>query len=124
MGTRDRELIRLIVSRCEKDLGTIKADFEFLYKKPLASVVSVSNCHLAYFVTLFTLMNLLKNILFYREKLLVYGTPITRNHFWLLSVEVCIEMCGYSYPDIKDIRLSLPLDHDVMASNHVDVHLF
>ncbi len=42
MGTRDRELIRLIVSRCEKDLGTIKTDFEFLYKKPLASVVSVS----------------------------------------------------------------------------------
>ena len=27
MGTRDRELIRFIVSRCEKDLGTIKADF-------------------------------------------------------------------------------------------------
>lgn len=49
MGTRDRELIRLIVSRCEKDLGTIKGDFEFLYKKPLASVVSVSNCSLSYF---------------------------------------------------------------------------
>jgi len=39
MGTRDQDLIRLIVSRCEKDLGIIRQDYEFLYKKSLATVV-------------------------------------------------------------------------------------
>ena len=43
MGTRDQDLIRLIVSRCEKDLGAIKQDFEFLYKKSLTTVVAVSD---------------------------------------------------------------------------------
>lgn len=41
LGTRDRELIRLLISRSEIDLGNIRVQYEYLYKKSLASVVGV-----------------------------------------------------------------------------------
>ena len=34
-------LMRLIISRCEIDLGDIKVEFKNLYKKDLATLVSV-----------------------------------------------------------------------------------
>ena len=39
IGTRDEDLIRLIISRCEVDLETVKEEFELLYGKALAKVV-------------------------------------------------------------------------------------
>ena len=43
LGTRDRTLIRLIVSRCDVDLGNIKIAFENIYGKTLVSCVAVSS---------------------------------------------------------------------------------
>ncbi|XP_063707376.1 annexin B10-like [Culicoides brevitarsis] len=43
MGTNDSTLIRIIVSRCEIDLGAIKAEYERLYDKTLLSAVK-SEC--------------------------------------------------------------------------------
>jgi len=39
MGTDDETLIRLIVSRCEIDLGSIKKDYQELYHKTLYDAV-------------------------------------------------------------------------------------
>jgi len=39
MGTRDRDLIRLIVSRSEIDLANIRNEFEFMYEKSLSTEV-------------------------------------------------------------------------------------
>ncbi|XP_034230490.1 annexin B11-like isoform X2 [Thrips palmi] len=40
LGTDDRSLIRLVVSRCEVDMGDIKTAFEAAYGKTLASFIS------------------------------------------------------------------------------------
>jgi hypothetical protein len=41
LGTRDGDLIRIIVSRCEIDLGAICVEYEKEYKKTLQKQVSV-----------------------------------------------------------------------------------
>lgn len=41
LGTRDRDLIRIIVSRCEIDLANIRNEYEFKYNKDLLSEVKV-----------------------------------------------------------------------------------
>jgi hypothetical protein len=39
-GTHDRVLIRIIVTRCEKDLGNIKKEFQRMYGKSLESFIA------------------------------------------------------------------------------------
>lgn len=41
-GTRDHSLIRLIISRCEIDLGDIKLEYQRIYGRSLSTDVSVS----------------------------------------------------------------------------------
>lgn len=43
IGTNDKQLIRLIVTRCEIDLNDIKSAFERLYGKSLRSWIKVKN---------------------------------------------------------------------------------
>jgi len=40
-GTKDQNLIRIIVSRCDVDLGNIKREYEKKFGKSLAADVSV-----------------------------------------------------------------------------------
>lgn len=42
IGTNDRDLIRVIVSRCDIDLGDIKKEYERIYGKSLKQDVDVS----------------------------------------------------------------------------------
>lgn len=42
VGTADRDLKRLTVSRCETDLENIKTEYEKLYLRTLANAVAVS----------------------------------------------------------------------------------
>merc|ERR1712137_1068697 len=54
-GTDDTALIRIIVSRCEIDLGNIKQEYEILYGKTLLSAVQ-SECGGDYLRALLTLI--------------------------------------------------------------------
>ena len=42
VGTADRDLMRLTVSRCETDLGNIKVAYQNVYGESLRNAVSVS----------------------------------------------------------------------------------
>ena len=42
LGTRENDLTRVLVSRCEIDLANIRKEYETHFKKPLAKAVAVS----------------------------------------------------------------------------------
>lgn len=48
MGTDDKTLMRILISRCEFDLGNIKREYEKLYNKTLLSAVKVKNSYFFY----------------------------------------------------------------------------
>lgn len=53
MGTDDRSLIRLVVSRCEVDMADIKAAFQDAYGKTLESFITVSaHFHLVQYIAI------------------------------------------------------------------------
>jgi len=54
-GTRDSDLIRLVVSRCEVDLADIKVEYQKLYKVPLEKSIA-DDCSGAYKDALITLV--------------------------------------------------------------------
>ncbi|VDK48058.1 unnamed protein product [Anisakis simplex] len=56
VGTRDRDLIRLIVTRSEIDLAVIRKEFERLYKKPLIRWIE-GECSGAYRDALLSIVN-------------------------------------------------------------------
>ena len=41
MGTKDRDLCRVVISRCEKDMVQIKQEYQRLYGKSLAKDIKV-----------------------------------------------------------------------------------
>lgn len=41
LGTRENDLTRVLVSRCEIDLANIRKEYETHFKKPLAKAVAV-----------------------------------------------------------------------------------
>ena len=43
MGTKDRPLVRLLVSHCDVDLGNIKREYEKKYGRSLQAAVSVNH---------------------------------------------------------------------------------
>jgi len=55
-GTRDHSLIRLIISRCEIDLGDVKAEYQRIYGRTLATDVS-GDCSGDYKRALLALIN-------------------------------------------------------------------
>lgn len=42
-GTRDHDLIRLIVSRCDRDLSSINKEYQKRYGRNLSTVIRVSS---------------------------------------------------------------------------------
>jgi hypothetical protein len=44
MGTHDRDLIRICVTRSEKDMVQIKQEFQRMYKKSLDQAITVCCC--------------------------------------------------------------------------------
>jgi uncharacterized protein (DUF111 family) len=41
MGTRDRDLIRVCITRAEKDMVQVKQEYQRLYKQTLEQAISV-----------------------------------------------------------------------------------
>ena len=57
LGTHERDLTRLIVSRCEIDLGDIKVEYENLYGRSLVSDIKVQSFLTFLIVFFFTKFN-------------------------------------------------------------------